>query len=264
MEWLKRIGKFIEGDSVRNIPIEEVYGQLLKYHQELLQLFPPQGNLSPPRLIMFEPWPSARDIQAMPDKLTSAEASELATLIQTYQLMGEAFYIPKYNAQFIDRGSLDSRRKLDEILAEEIGHQIVRLPEDQVPLTVEVMETLNGPMPDFGRKLAASLKASPPLERMAKGNVLDPYPLSMGEFFPPLFVTYLTGQEYPTTPADFFQGRLTESFINHLPLLAGKMLVAQHGGDVKAVVDNYPMLTKVNGQQFWDQYCLPILTTGKI
>ena len=263
-QWLKRISKLINGESIRDISIEKVYEQLLKYHRELLQVFVPQSTLQPPRLIMFWPWPSAREIEAMPYKLTTAEAEELATFIHSNQTVGRAFNVPKYNAEFIDRGSLESQKTLDETLAEEVGHRIVRLPEGQVPLSVEVMETLNGPMPDFGKKIVANLKAHPPWSRMITKNELDPYQLSMDEFFPPLFVTHLTRQDYPVKPEEFTSGQLTEPLIEHLPLLAGKILVTQYHGDVKAIVNEHPQLTHVNGQQFWDRYCLPILSKGKI
>lgn len=264
MELLRRLGKFIDGESVSGIRIERVYDQALKYHQELLQVFAPGSNLLPPRLVMFWPFTSARELEAMPDELTAAEASELAVFINTVQFMGEAFYAPQYNTLFIKRTSLTSQSVLDHTLSEEIGHRIVQLPDDGIPLTIEVMETLNGPMPDFGKKMVDNLKAKPPFERMVTRSWMDPYLLAMNEFFPPLFLIYLTGEDYPVTPDFFIEKRIDESHMGHLPLLAGRMLVTQYRGDVKAILNEHPQLTKVNSQQFWNQYCLPILTTGKI
>ncbi|OGE71809.1 hypothetical protein A2617_00935 [Candidatus Daviesbacteria bacterium RIFOXYD1_FULL_41_10] len=266
MEIFRRIQRILaEEGGLRNIPIERVYGQFLKYHQELRQLFAPQSTLSPPRLIMFEPGVGIRPPKGMPARLDREEAEEMTIFINTYLPFGsDAFYAPKYDGVFICRGGLNSQKRLDEILAEEAGHHIVQLPKDHVSLTIKEMETLNGPMPDFGKKMVANLKTHPPLSRLVGDNWYDPYPLSTNEFFAPLFLTHLTRQDFSVIPEYFTQGRLDESGIEHLPYLAGKMLVTQYHGDVAAIISDHPQLTQLDGKQFWDQYCLPILTRGML
>lgn len=264
MELLQKISKLFNGERVSNVPIEKVYEQLLTYHQELLQVFAPQSTLQPPRLIMFWPHPTPREIEALPDPLTKTEVEELTTFIHKYQLRGEAFYAPKYNAEFLNRVYLDSQKTLDQTLAEEVGHRIVQIPDDIITVPVEIIETFIGPMPDFGKKLVNNLKTRPPLSRTIRDNWLDPYVLSMDEFFPPLFVALITGEDFSANPEDLIQKRLTEVDISHLPSLAGEMLVDQYHGDVKAIMHDHPQLTQLNGQQFWSTYCLPLLTSGKL
>lgn len=264
MEWVKKIDKWINRGSIHGIPVDQVYEQLLRYHKELVELFDPQGNLIPPKLIMFWGFTSARALESRPDVLTTKEAEELAVFVNTYQLRGDAFFAPQYNTQFINRASLDSKLTLDVTLAEETGHRIVQIPDSRVNLSVDLFPTFNGPFEGFGERLVDNIKVRPPLHRIEREHWKDPYFLSMDEFFPPLFLTYLTGQEYPIEPEDFIYKRLTDSKIEHLPYLAGKMLVSQYKGDVKAILEDHPLITKVNGAQFWEKYCQPLLTSGKI
>lgn len=264
----ERLGRLFRSEGVRNVPIETVYAQSLHYHQELLQLFASQSDQLAPRLIMF--WdPSfsvegATGIESMPDKLTRAEEKELVPFLRVIGVYGLAFYVPQYQTEFINRVHLTSQETLDRTLAEEIGHYVVQIPESRVSVPVELIEGFEGPLPDFGRNVVDSLKKRPPLSRMIDRTWLGSYSLSMNEFFPPLFITHLTGQEYPISPEDFLQKRLTEQQIEHLPLLAGKMLVAQYEGNVKAIMHDHSQLTQVNGQQLWDRYCLPLLKSGRI
>lgn len=107
------------------------------------------------------------------------------------------------------------------------------------------------------------------------------FKLNLNEFFPPLGQAHLKPEEYRARKLNwdeafrsisymdpekqFFERAMTaHSLTEHVPQIAGKLLVDIYKGDVEALVGEHPQLSQLNGPQLWVQYCKRLLTSGKL
>ena len=58
-------------------------------------------------------------------------------------------------------------------------------------------------------------------------------------------------------------GEMT-GMIEHFPQLAGELLLSIYNNDPEKVIKEHQDIIKINGQDLWKDYCLPLLKDGKI
>ena len=54
------------------------------------------------------------------------------------------------------------------------------------------------------------------------------------------------------------------SLVEHLPSLAGELLLERFNEDLGAILNAYPELLTINAKELYEKFCLPLLTSGKL
>ena len=252
-------------NSIDDIPISSIYEDSISYWQSLGNLFPMVLPKMPPSVMKDNQnfWDPKREI--FPEQ--SIEHFNIPIMESA------ACYIYDYNLICLVSPKI-RKKELHQILAHEMTHAVLTVERSNIKIPLEELREFNGNMKNFGKILYKNAKN---LFEMYGGSE-DYVGLELIEFFPPIGQVGLFGEfeKYPwkkgckltgylhKTMDYLFATEYLDSFIVHLPELAGELLITQYQNDCEALLREHPNLPLLDGKKLWDQYCRPILVDGKL
>ncbi len=260
--------------DIKTAPREFVYMDIQKQWQELSRLFSKNDPRGVPILAIFnvedvnkEGWKVAETLEFHPE--TPSEEAVKDIISRTYDNFGSCRYSRDNHAVVINRAESNGRYPL--ALAEEVTHSVVPVDDEILKLGVEDFREFNGHSYGFGNLVYRVLE---PLK-------IGEFKLNLNEFFPPIGQAHVKPEEYKARKLNwdgafrsisymdaekqFFERAMrAHSLTEHVPQIAGKLLVDLYKGDVEALVREHPQLAHLDGTHLWVQYCKPLMTSGKL
>ncbi len=241
-------------------PIEEVYAEMVRVWQEVVELFGIKNPRSLPTLSMFDiPYFDTFQVDFYPTIHTSIR--KYAYDVIRDHIHSPAFYNLNSHIVFLNRSQAGSLS-----FVEEVTHSLIYTGE--LPLAFPI-EQLRGYSGEFFRGLYKTVK-SLGWPRF--------FSVDTDEFFPPIAQQALLGETDNfelQNPAElkgkrFFFPKATsydkiviKSWLTHLPQLAGERLVRSYEGDVQRLIQEHPNLADMGCTSLWCDYCLPLLVSGQ-
>jgi hypothetical protein len=262
--------------DIKIAPRELVYIDIQRQWQELSRLFSKDDPRGAPLLAIFnvenvdkEGWKVKDTLEFHPD--TPPEETVKRIISGTYDTFGACRYSKDVHAVVINRAV--SNGHFPMTLAEEVTHSVIPVTHEIVRLAPEDFKEFNGYAKGFGDLAYRILQ---PLK-------IGEFKLNLNEFFPPIGQVHLEPNRFDTEKYDWEKAfRVTESMpsysedlffrkamrahnlTEHVPQIAGALLVGAYKGDIGALVREHPQLAHLDGTQLWVQYCKPLLTSGKL
>lgn len=237
---------------------QEIHELLITpYWNALNDLTAPNGNPSTPGAILVGT--SAAESDAFPED----QPLELPPHFwhQRNSCSFTAAYGTREHAVFFAKNADGKVNLPDWIVAEEVGHAFFQ-----------------GGALEIDRKDSAEYH--PVLENLIRTSlgVLDAggFLVATAEFFAPLARHYLTpldpGREHFSVLSKLQdaltneeiswsdQRKRVETYLHHLPLIAGNFLSAKYSYDIPQLLDSEPHILKATPHQLWTEYCLPLIS----
>jgi hypothetical protein len=260
--------------DIKTEPKEVVYMDIQRQYEELSRLFSKKDSRGVPILAIFdvedidkESWRVRETLEFYPE--TPSEETIKDIVSRTYDSFGSCRYSRDNHAVIINRAVSNGRYPL--ALAEEVTHSVVPVDDEIVKVGPEDFREFNGYSAGFGSLVYRVLE---PLK-------IGEFKLNLNEFFPPLGQAHLKPDElrarkydwerafrsigYMHPEKQFFERAMrAHSLVEHVPQIAGKLLVDTYKRDIEALVREHPQLVNLSGSQLWVQYCKPLLTSGKL
>ncbi len=250
-------------------PIEEIHAQIGRDFYALGDIFP-QKNLFPPDLILFNSPPDddyKERLKGLEIYLkTSKSISALFELNLSTNEVPLGTYVRPAHTIVFDRykflQNLDVAPIFKEAYTHETTHAVFDLDKPNIKISSLELQEVDT---SLGKLLNPELR----------------YKISLSEFFPPLAQAYLLGTDFELA-ARFWapyigylwkidpQLKIPEhvaclkDIIEHLPELAGDLLVKQYKNDVAALVREHPRLFELDAAGLWEEYCVPLLNSGRV
>jgi hypothetical protein len=153
-------------------------------------------------------------------------------------------------------------------VSEEVTHAATFVEGEEIWRFSDSLSDFDGFRPGFGKRL----------QREAERIGLFVVPMNINEYFAPIGQAYLLGDEYPLEwawekafPKDAFTFPVTEKeselytrIFEHLPRLAGELLVKSYDKDIPRLVRENTEMFSSTRDSIWEDYCVPLLKTGKL
>jgi hypothetical protein len=199
-------------------------------------------------------------------QIDAADSAKVLPIVPYLTNFGAGTYHAETNTILVKLDRADPH-----FLAHETTHSVVKVQDHEVKLNADALAAFEGFYPGFG----------PLVQDLAVETRIIEFNIDMNEFFAPLGEAYLLGdnsqanlerwkQQYEkvlamTKPEDAQKrAGFTKALLEHLPELAAELLIKNRSGDVKGILHDNPNIAHMKGQEIWDKYCTPILTTGQL
>ena len=256
------------------VACHQTYKQLEAYWNKLADVFPRARDNELPICVFINPynfpdnWPEfscpERGLVFLPIKPNMEILLEVCEIINeqvekhcwTPTAYSNPLNILLFSTQdIIDKGVLDQGA-----LTEEVTHAATSLPNSQIRVTKNVIENFDGYSMGFGKELLSRLQRS----------YQDGFLLGINEFFVSLGQAVLSVDsssilsEVINETISSGNPYYVDDLIYHIPQLAGLLLLQQYNGDANTVISSHPEILTLDANGIWEQFCLPLLTHGKL
>ncbi len=233
------------------IPAEAVYGEVEHYWDQLSQLFPRAQRMPTPRVVFSHDFGNQ----------TSYLIPELAGKSPTQ----DGLYLPRLHAVILNAENPNAATPL--VVSEETTHAATFVQGD-LNRPASSFRDFNGYEEGFGERLV----------KQAERIGLPVVPMDVNEFFAPIGQAILLGDAYVedwgwgiafpespfSSPVSDRERALFSDILHHLPRLAGELLVKGYDKDIRKLVFENADLFQAIGHTVWENYCVPLLQTGKL
>jgi hypothetical protein len=236
--------------------LQESYHRIADYHRRLTEFFGVEDKRRPPRVATY-----LEDVLVFPNS-ESFKSKNREHI--TYQFIDyfPASYNRKRHYIYLSKENVYTEAPLTE--QHEATHSVLNplSTSDKIEIVMSDLDSMQQ------NELADLIKEN--LHRWFKFRDERTVGIDSSEFYAPLGTAYLSGTpERLQKTAEVTAREVLTSFklldiIKHLPQLAGEILVDQYHGDVKALMREHPKLPHLSGKELWQQYCMPLLTEGRL
>lgn len=221
---------------------ESIQRQVEGYWTKLKSLFPRAQTMPVPKVIFAAP-----------------EGVDMPPSI-------DGMYIPKSHAIAFNITKPDAATPLS--VSEEVTHAATFIEGGEIWRFSDLFGDFDGFRPGFGERL----------QQEAERIGLLIVPMDINDYFAPVGQAHLLGDEYPLEwvwekafPKDAFTFPVTEEerelyarIFKHLPRLAGELLVKSYDKDMARLVRENTEMFSLTRDSIWENYCVPLLKTGKL
>lgn len=254
-------------------PIEIIYTQLQRDWVSLSDLFQKQDPRGCPLLAIYnvkdvneEGYKVRQTLEFHPEKPSEEVVDHIIT--RTFDTNGEARYSKDNHAVILNRATSED---FTNTLTHEGTHAVVNVGNDEVFIATDEFTAFHGYYAGFGRGI----------HRVLKRLGISQFRMGMGEFFPPIGQAHLLGKDFKYDSfswqsrfyslyniggeyAQYYRAMYAHSLVLHVPQIAGELMVRAYKGDVPTILREHPQLALFDGQELWQNYAKPLLTTGKL